>query len=124
MKRIFLLLAAALSVAEISSAATRPHYGGTLRVEMRGSFSTFDIGADANGNRVLLRDILLRSVCDRLITLDVSGNPRPSLATSWRSEREGSSWYLTLHEGIAMHNGITLTPQIVGTVLSMQNPNW
>src|SRR5205085_752472 len=35
MKRTFLLLAAALSLGADAWPATRPHFGGTLRVEMR-----------------------------------------------------------------------------------------
>jgi len=124
MKRICLLLAALFSAAEPASAATRPHYGGTLRVEVRGTLSSFEIAADANSNRVLLRDFLLRNVCDRLVALDASGAPHPSLASSWRSEGDGRTWHFTLRDGITMHNGVALTPQIVVAALAAQNPNW
>jgi peptide/nickel transport system substrate-binding protein len=124
MKRIFLLFAAALSLAAPESAATRPRFGGTLRVEMRGAISSFDITEDANGTRALLRDVVLSNVCDRLVTLDANGDPEPSLATSWRSERDARSWYFTLQDGVRLHNGNTLTPQNVVTALSAQNPDW
>src|SRR5690348_8641947 len=124
MKRICLLLAAIISVAAVCFAATRPHYGGTLRLEMRGSFSSFDIGPDTNANRARAREIVLRSVCDRLTTLDTSGNPQPALATSWRMERDGRTSSSTLRDGITFQNGTILTPQAVIASLAAQNPNW
>lgn len=124
MKRICLLLAALFSAAELASAATRPHYGGTLRVEVRGTLSSFEIAADANSNRVLLRDLVLRNVCDRLVALDASRTPRPSLASSWRAEADGRTWHLPMRQGVVMQNGVALTPQIVVNALSAQNPNW
>src|SRR5689334_20380554 len=102
MKRIFLLLAAALSLAPCALAATRPHFGGTLRVEMRGAISSFDITDDSNAARALLRDFVLSNVCERLVTLDANGDPQPSLANSWRSERDGRSWYFILQDGVPL----------------------
>ncbi|HVH87819.1 MAG TPA: ABC transporter substrate-binding protein [Terriglobales bacterium] len=124
MKRICLVLAAALSFTDVSNAAARPHYGGTVRVEMRGSLSSFDIVPDVNGSRALLRDVLLRGVCDRMVTIDDNGSPRPSLAASWRWENEGRAWHFTLRDGVAMQNGTMLTPQIAANALSAQNPSW
>ncbi|PYY17872.1 MAG: hypothetical protein DMG61_01635 [Acidobacteria bacterium] len=123
MKRTFLLLAAALSLGADAWPATRPHFGGTLRVEMRGAISSFDITDDPNAARALLRHLLLSNVCDRLVTLNASGDPQPSLATSWRSEREGRSWYFVLRD-VPLHNGNTLSAQTVITALSAQNPEW
>ena len=124
MKRTFLLLAAALSLTACALAATRPHFGGTLRVEMRGAISSFDVTDDPNAARALVRDLVLSNVCDRLVTLDANGDPQPSLATSWRSEREGRSWRFVLQDGVLMHNGSTLTSQTVVTALAAQNPEW
>jgi peptide/nickel transport system substrate-binding protein len=124
MKRTFLLLAAALSLAPCALAATRPHFGGTLRVEMRGAISSFDITDDSNAARALLRDFVLSNVCERLVTLDANGDPQPSLANSWRSERDGHSWYFILQDGVPLHNGSVLTPQAVVTALAAQNPDW
>ena len=124
MKRIFLLLAAALSLASAVWAASRPHFGGTLRVETRGAIGSFEIPDDVNAARALLRDLVLSNVCDRLISLNVNGDPQPSLATSWRSERDGRSWYFALQDGVALHNGNKLTPQTIITALAAQHPDW
>lgn len=124
MKRIFLLLAAALSLASTGTAATRPHFGGTLRVEMRGAINSFDITDDPNAARALLRDLVISNVCECLVTLNANGDPQRSLAASWRSERDGRSWYFTLQDGVPLHNGNELTPQMVITALAAQNPDW
>ena len=123
MKRIFLLLAAALSLAPGIWPATRPRFGGTLRVETRGAISSFDITDDPTAARALLRDLILSNVCDRLVTLNGNGDPQPSLATSWRTEQDGRSWYFLLRD-VPLHNGNMLTPQAVVTALSAQNPEW
>lgn len=123
MKRIFLLLVAALSATSLY-AAQRPRYGGTLRIELRGSLSSFDVKPGATADDELLRDIVLNSVCNRLVTLDADGDPRASLATAWRSERDGRSWYFTLVNDVTLHNGEPLTQQTVITALAAANPTW
>ena len=123
MKPICLLLAAALSIGPAVMAATRPHYGGTLRVEMRGALSSFD-GTEANPDQVALRDLIEGAVCDRLTSLDSRGELQPSLATLWRSERDGRSWLFTLRGNVLLHNGNTLSQQMVITALTAANPSW
>jgi len=124
MKRTLSLLAAALSLAPFTWAATRPRFGGTLRVETRGAISSFDITEDSNAARAFVRDLILSNVCDRLITLNADGDPQPSLAASWRSERDGRSWYFVLQDGVRLQNGNALSPQAIVTALTAQNPDW
>lgn len=124
MKRIFFLLAVALSAGISGRAAMRPHFGGTLRIETRGSISSFDTRSNLNAADALIRDIVLDSVCDRLVTIDPSGRPVASLATSWRSERDGRSWFLTLRNGVLLHNGNALSQQMMIASLAAGNPNW
>lgn len=127
MKPISLLLVAALSVFCLASAqaATRPRYGGTLQMEARGVLTSLDTAtSDSYADRQALRDRVVSAVCDRLVTLDNAGNPHASLASAWRSEREGRSWYFTLRSGVLLHSGSVLTPQLVVTALSGANPNW
>jgi peptide/nickel transport system substrate-binding protein len=71
-----------------------------------------------------LRDVVLRSVCDRLTALDATGTPQPSLATAWRVEGDGRTWLFTLRDGVAMQDGTTLAPQTVIAALTAQNPGW
>lgn len=124
MKPIFLLLAAALSCTVTARAASRPRFGGALRIETRASLSSLDTTSDANGLRSGLRDLILRNVCDRLVELNREGTPRASLAESWRSENGDRSWHFRLRAGVTLQNGVPLAPQIVGSALSQQNPTW
>lgn len=124
MKHIWLLLAAVINFSLAAAAATRPHYGGTLRIEMRGTLTSFDVTVEVKADNAVLRDTVRNAVCNRLVELDGNAEPRPSLASSWRSERDGRSWYFTLRDGIAMQNGSTLTQQMVITALTAANPGW
>ena len=124
MKRICLLLVAALSLTPMAWTASRPRFGGTLRIEVRGAISSFEITDDTNASRALLRDLVLSNVCDRLVSLNASGDPYPSLATSWRSERDARTWYFVIRDGVTLQNSTVLLPQAVITALSAQNPDW
>jgi MarR-like DNA-binding transcriptional regulator SgrR of sgrS sRNA len=127
MKPISLLLVAALNVSCLASAqaATRPRYGGSLQMEARGALISLDTTtSDSYADRQALRDRVVNAVCDRLVTLDNAGNPQASLASAWRSEREGRSWHFTLRPGVPLHSGSMLSPQLVVTALSGANPNW
>lgn len=124
MKRILLLLAAVVNFLPPAMAATRPHYGGTLRMQMRGTISGFDVAVETKADNALLRDTVQTAVCNRLIELDSKAEPRPSLAVAWRSERDGRSWRFTLRDGVLMQNGTPLTQQMVITSLTAANPDW
>jgi len=124
MKRILLLLAAAINFCPAAMAATRPHYGGTLRIEMRGALSGFDVPVETKADNALLRNTVQNAVCNRLVELDRNAAARPSLALSWRSEHDGRSWHFALREGVLMQNGALLTQQMVITTLTAANPDW
>lgn len=88
-----LLAAAALSCL----ARTRPHYGGTLRVEVSGDGVHSPDG------------FLLRLVLDGLTQLGEDGTPRPGLATSWKSEDNDHRWEFVLRQDVQFQNGVPLT---------------
>ena len=124
MKRIWLLLAVAINIFLSARAATRPHYGGTLRMDMRGMISGFDLLAETKAEDSLLRETVQNAVCNRLVELGSNAEPRPSLAVSWRSERDGRSWHFTLRDGVMMQSGSPLALQTVITALTAANPDW
>src|SRR5579859_5422562 len=124
MKRIFLQLTAAVSLCALAWAATRPRFGGSLSVEMRGSFGSFDLRPSGIADDDFVRDAVASCVCDRLVTLDTDGDPRPALSTSWRSERDGRSWYFTLRKGVTFHSGFALAAQMAVAPLATANSNW
>ena len=117
------LVASSLLWAAVSSAATRPHYGGTLRVEMRAAPTSLD-PADSNqlsgfGSRNLF-DLLF----DTLVSLDEQGRVEPALATSWQAEPGNQRWHFFLRHGITFQDGTPVTPDAVATSLRRTNPTW
>jgi peptide/nickel transport system substrate-binding protein len=91
---ISLLLAA---VALRAPARTRPHYGGTMRVEVAGD------GIHSSGGSVL------RLILDGLTQLGTDGTPQPDLAVSWKSENSDHRWEFQLRQGVQFQNGFPLT---------------
>src|SRR5450755_626974 len=93
---------AALSALTVCGAATRPRYGGTLRVEMRAAPSTLGPGApDAAPFALLLFETLVR--------LDPAGAPQPCLALSWQHDPAFKRWQFNLRPGVRFHDGSPFT---------------
>ncbi len=91
--------------------ATRPHYGGTLRVEMRARVASLDPrqwpsdpGEAAGAERAAAL------VLERLVRLDENGQPQPSLAVAWQHDAESKRWQFRLRTGVKFHDGTPLTP--------------
>jgi peptide/nickel transport system substrate-binding protein len=78
-------------------ARTRPHYGGTLRVEVAGDGIT-------SPDKTLLQLVL-----DGLTRSGSDGSLQPALATEWKSTNGDRRWEFTLREGVNFHNGYPLT---------------
>ena len=122
MRRIgYLRLAvSSLVLAVTASAATRPHYGGTLRVEMRAAPASLDpVQAEASGT-----GNLSRLVFDTLVRLDDRGIVQPGLATSWTAESGNLRWHFVLRPGVTFQDGSTLTAEIAAASLRAANPQW
>jgi peptide/nickel transport system substrate-binding protein len=90
-----LLVAAALP----APARTRPHYGGTLHVEIEGD--------PWQGEDGLARSLVL----DGLTTLDANGAVRPALAANWQTTDNDHRWEFRLRPGVHFHDGTLLTAQ-------------
>ncbi len=127
MRRTLLPSLAASSVlllAVAAAAATRPHYGGRLRIEMRAAPGSLDpADRDAYAPNAAAREKISALMFDTLTRLDASGRPQPRLATSWQGDAEGKHWEFWLRT-VDLHDGSELTPQIVAASLSAANPRW
>ena len=84
-------------VSVVAVARTRPHYGGTLRVEIEG-----DPWQQPNG-------IARRLVYDGLTRMDSSGLARPALAVEWKSENSNHRWQFKLRQGVSFSDGTAVT---------------
>ena len=123
--RHFALALAVLSslLVGLSSAATRPHYGGTLRIKMRAALTSLDPADERTAEQVALAHISAL-ILDTLVSLDDSAKPQPSLALSWRSELGDHRWTFDLRAGARLQNGSLLTPDTVAASLRSSNPGW
>lgn len=88
-------LVAALALSAM--ARTRPHYGGTLRVETAG-----DPLARPGG---LARRLVLEGLTDT----GIDGSIHPALATAWTSEDAAHRWEFRLRPDVEFHDGSRLT---------------
>src|SRR5271170_4391836 len=96
-------------------ARTRPHYGGTLRVEIEG-----DPWQRPNG-------IARRLVLDGLTRMDADGIARPALAIEWKSDGSDHRWQFKLRPGVHFQDGSPLTSIAVAGALNLacqQNCPW
>lgn len=93
-----------LCVALAASARTRPHYGGTLRIEIRG---------DAWAPNGLARRLVLNTLTD----LGPEGAAQPSLAMSWNGQNNSQRWAFQLRPDVQFQDGTPLTADTVVTSL-------
>ena len=118
-----LLVANSLLWATGSRAATRPHYGGTLRVEMRAAPSSLDPADSTQPDWFGFRN-LSSLMFETLVSLDEQGRPQPALASSWQTESGNQRWRFFLRRGITFQDGAPLTPDAVAASLRRANPTW
>jgi ABC-type transport system substrate-binding protein len=118
-----LLVASSLLGALCASAATRPHYGGTLRVEMRAAPTSLD-PADSNQQQWSGSGNLFSLMFDTLVSLDEQGKPEPALASSWGDDPGSQRWQFFLRHGVTFQDGAPVTPNTVAASLRKTNPTW
>jgi len=87
------------SLISTAAAATRPHYGGTLRVQTR--------------YRIVPADLAF----DTLVTFNDSAQPQPALAASWKHDADFKRWEFQLRTGVKFHDGTPLTAAAAAAAL-------
>ena len=92
-------------------ARTRPHYGGTLHVEIEGEPWQRPDG------------LARRLVLDGLTALDADGTVRPALSTQWDSDGSDHRWQFRLRPGVHFHDGSSLTSIAVVAALNVACPS-
>src|SRR6185312_12754785 len=110
-----------LLVVMSANAATRPRYGGTLRISTSGTLNSIDPGDSPDS---LLRRNITRMIFDTLVVVDDNGTIQPSLADSWKSSSSGQRWQFNLRHGITFSDGSPLTSDVVAACLRKANPSW
>src|SRR5437868_2933052 len=115
------IAASLLLTVSFTFGGTRPHYGGTLRVQSRDVVTSID-GVWTSPNTVL-RQQLCSLLFDRLSVVDDRGKARPSLAT-WSGDSQQRIWEFELRPGIFFAGGSRLTPADVAAAISKAAPQW
>ena len=118
-----LLVASSLLCALSARAGTRPHYGGTLHVEMRAAPTSLDPGDSNPADGVELRN-LFGLMFDTPVSLDEQGRPEPGLASSWQAEPGNQRWRFFLRHGVTFQDETLVTPDAVAASLRKTNPTW
>lgn len=118
-----LFAAASLLIAAGSTAATRPRYGGILRITVQAAPSSLD-PADSSQPDSFTRRNLSRLIFDSLVDQDDRGRLQPAIATSWEPEPGNQRWHFYLRSGISFHNGTAVNTDTVAASLRTANPNW
>jgi peptide/nickel transport system substrate-binding protein len=114
LRRLAISCLSALCMAALAMPAvarTRPHYGGTLRVE-----TASDPWQRPNG-------FARRLVFDGLTTVDGDGTVLPALALEWDSENAAHRWLFRLRPGVRFHDGTSLTSVVVVASLMASCPS-
>jgi ABC-type transport system substrate-binding protein len=104
--RSFAISSLACCLTVSAAARTRPHYGGTLRIETEG-----DPWHAPEG-------IARKLVFDGLTSMDDAGAVLPGLAIRWESQNADRRWQFWLRSGVNFHDGTPLTSQAVAASLS------
>lgn len=99
--RVFAIVLVSAVTPFLAHARTRPHYGGTLRIEVES-----DPMQKTGG-------IARRLIFDGLTRTDAQGSVRPALAMRWSSENSGHRWQFWLRTGVTFHNSHPLNGQAV-----------
>ncbi len=118
MRQIFWTALLMMCLYSVAGATTRPHYGGTLRVEMRERVGSLDPREwPSDQAEALGTERLAALVFEELVSLDQSAGPQPALAVSWEHDAEQKRWEFHLRPKVKFHDGTPLTPSAVAISL-------
>ena len=109
-----LVFSSAILLCGVCGGATRPRYGGTLRIAIRGVMNGLNPAAIENSDAARFVPL----VFDSLVAEDDRGNLQPRLARSWTSDPTFRRWQFWLRSDVKFHDGELLTPQIAVSSLA------
>jgi peptide/nickel transport system substrate-binding protein len=115
---VALLALGAIATVADAAPSTRPHIGGTLRVQMSERIPTIDPRQwPSSPAEAAATDRVASLVFDRLVRLDEYGTPQPALAISWQQDAESKRWQFRLRDGVKFADGSPLTPPVAALAL-------
>ena len=118
-----LLVVSSLLLSGIAAAATRPQYGGTVRIMTRIAPKSLD-PIDPTQPDSTARRNLTNLLFDTLVVMDDFGLIKPALALSWEAEPGNQRWRFWLRPSINFDDGTPLTSALVAASLRSANATW
>jgi len=101
------------------NAATRPRYGGTLRVEMSAAIRSLDpLEWPATALERAAKTRLASLILENLARLDESGVAKPWLSASWDHDSDFKNWSFRLQPGVKLHDGSPLTSSAAANAIN------
>lgn len=124
MRQTAFLLLALISAACAATAATRPHYGGTLRVAMQSAPATLEVPGLNAPTEYWTMARVLSLVGDNLVKIDAEDRPQPALAVAWQHDSTARHWQLTLRRGVKFHDGSPASAAAIAQILGALHADW
>jgi len=118
------LLGAALIASTIATAATRPRYGGTLRVMLQSAPNTLDLPTNSAPADYWDAVRMLSLVADNLVTIDAQDRAHPALAVAWQSDATARHWQFTVRHGVKFHDGSSASAGALAQILGALHSDW
>ena len=124
MRRIAFLFLAAASLLGVAEGATRPRYGGTLRVMLQSAPNSLEV--TPGGTPVDYGDAarILALVADNLVEIDAAGRAQPALVSTWQSDLNGKRWQFTMRRGVKFHDGSAASAATIAQILGERHSDW
>ncbi len=116
-----------IALASPATAATRPHYGGTLRVMLQWTPNALELpsnAANATSSDYWDAARVLSLIGDTLVKLDALDRPQPALAVAWQSDSSARHWQYTVRRGVKFHDGSAATPGAIAQILGALHSGW
>jgi peptide/nickel transport system substrate-binding protein len=112
-------LASALTLAVGAAAATRPHYGGGLRIGMAERVTSLDPAArEGDRGAGIARMRIMPLLFETLVKQQPDGTLRPGLARYWTSSANFRHWQFWVRSGVNFHDGTALTADLAARSLN------
>jgi peptide/nickel transport system substrate-binding protein len=120
---VFQSVVASVLLATAASAAVRPRYGGTVRVEMRAAVQSLAPGtSDQNSPG---QERLSSLIFEPLITLDQNAQPRGALAFSWQHTPDYKLWQFWLRPAKFQDGSPVTAAQVIASLTAANpRPGW
>ena len=124
MRRIGYLLLAAASLLNTATAATRPRYGGTLRVAMQAAPNTLEVAASDSPVEYWASARIITLLADNLVKLNAAAHVQPGLALGWQCDTSGRRCQFTLRHGMKFHDGSPASATAIAKILGDLHSDW